>query len=67
LSIACNGWIYTCVYEELLDHWVNEPDLRSMTLARLIASMRRHWHGGNAELPDHDAIRNSIPKVAQAA
>lgn len=66
LHIACGGWIFTEVLDELVEHWHESPTFQTMTLGRLIAGMRRKWSDGKAEIPDADVIRASIPERARA-
>ena len=65
LHIACGGWLFGEVRDELVEHWWESDSLRSITLGRLIAGMRRKWNDGKAEIPDPDLVAASIPKIAR--
>lgn len=66
LSVACGGWVYGDVLEELVEHWEEEPGLRSWTLGRLIIGMRRKWRDGAVPVPDVTRIRASVPESARS-
>lgn len=66
LQVTCSGWLFEGILEELVEHWEEEPDLRSWTLGRLIVGMRRQWRDGAAPVPDKAVIEASIPALAHA-
>lgn len=49
LVAMCGAYVLREVYEELEEHW-NEG-YKSVPFARLIAGMRRKWHGGRDPVP----------------
>lgn len=67
LATACLTWTYHDVLGELVEHWDEEWDLRSMTLGRLIVGMRRRWRDGADPVPDKAQVRASVPRIARAA
>ncbi len=66
LSVACGGWLYDAVYDELVEHWEGSPELRSWTLGRLIIGIRRKWRDGAMPIPDVNRVRASVPKAARS-
>lgn len=43
LDVACRGWIYTAVHEDIREHW-DESDLaRTVAMGRLIHARDRTW------------------------
>lgn len=67
IQIVCGGWVYTEVLEELIEHWQEETELRSITLARLIAGMKQKWHEGRDPVPAIEKVRESVPSRARSA
>jgi hypothetical protein len=53
---VCGGHFWPGVVEELVEHWEEEPDYRSLGLGRLIVGARRHWriHGRLATVEEID-------------
>jgi hypothetical protein len=53
LSVVCGGYLYGGIGEELIEHWDEEPELRSMGLARAIYGRERGWRSkfGRGLLP----------------
>lgn len=51
LNHVCGGHFYPGVMEELVEHWVEEPDYRSVTLGRLIVAGRKHWRRKGELIP----------------
>lgn len=43
LSVICNGWIYTQVLEELIEHWEEEYQFRCVPLGKLIIRYKHRW------------------------
>jgi len=60
LIAACEGYLFTQVLDELVEHWDESPTYQSDTLAGLIAGMRRQWSGGADPLPDEAAVVTSV-------
>lgn len=66
LQVACGGWLFEGILEELQEHWDEEYELRSWTLARLIVGMRRKWKDGAMPVPELEAVRASVPEQARS-
>lgn len=67
LATACMTWTYHDVLGELVEHWDEEYDLRSVQLGRLIIGMRRRWRDGADPIPNKEQVRLSVPERARAA
>jgi hypothetical protein len=67
LNVACGGWMFGGIGEELGDHWDEEIQLRSVMLARLILGHRRRWRDGLDPVPDREQVRASVPAMATSA
>lgn len=52
LERECGGWVYTEVFDELIEHWEEDLIYRSFWLARVIAGMKHRWHDGRIPVPD---------------
>lgn len=51
LNEMCNGYVFGEVLDELLEHWHEDENYRSIPFARMIVNMRRGWHNGRDPLP----------------
>lgn len=49
LQVECNGWLFEAVYEDLKEHFEEQPDLH---LGRLLVGMRRRWARRDGTLMD---------------
>lgn len=64
LVVTCTGFCWTCVYEDLRNHW---PTLASWWLGRVLVGMRRKWQrgdGGLMEIPK-PFIKSQLPERYQ--
>lgn len=43
LVVMCNGYLFGGIGEELREHWIEEPLLRSIGLARLVHGIENKW------------------------
>lgn len=50
LVVQCDGFLYHGVFEDLEEHWTEEPILRSLDLGRRIVGMKRRWRRRDGEL-----------------
>lgn len=66
LQVACGGWLFEGVLEELREHWDEEPELRSPVLMNLIRGINRKWEGGSAPVPDVEKVKASVPVAARS-
>lgn len=46
----CSGYLFHGVYDDLTEHWNEEPDYRQPSLGRLIVGMRRKWRRRDGSL-----------------
>lgn len=50
LMSECNGFLYGGVYEDLHEHWLEDPLLATLDLGRRIIGMRRRWRNQDGSL-----------------
>lgn len=58
LNKVCGGHLWPGVVDELREHWHEEHDLRSVGLARLVISAKRHWLRRNGSLVPVEVVRS---------
>jgi len=50
LNKECGGYLPEFVFQEIEDHWRENPNHRSIGLARILIGMRRRWKGFKSPL-----------------
>lgn len=50
LKVICGGHLWPGVIEELVEHWEEEWELRSLGLGRLVLAGRRRWRHRNGRM-----------------
>lgn len=53
LDVMCGGWPFTCLGDELREHWLD--GYSSAVLGRLVAGVRLKWLDGRIPVPEHAA------------
>lgn len=61
LMVACKGYLFNAVLEDLREHWEFSESMRSDQLRVLIDGMAAGWHGGTDPIPDAAAVRACVP------
>ena len=71
LRVVCGGHLWPGITEELVEHWDEEWELRSLGLGRLVVSLRRHWKYGDGRqiaLSDVEAwVTDALAHVPEEA
>lgn len=70
LRVVCGGHLWPGVIEELVEHWDEEPDLRSHGLGRLVSVGRSRWHRKGQLIPVESVAKwaeSGIARVPEAA
>jgi hypothetical protein len=51
LISECNGWCFSFVYEDLLEHWEEDPLFATLDLGRRIVGIRNKWQRNGKLMP----------------